>query len=136
MLDAAAALLGPDIAQTFGAADAGRVLALLQVADEVGLADEGTGGGDEVDAGVQDLLGGLRAADPAHQDQGDGDRLTDLYGPVQIEGGDLFLAEAQPVVAGQLNGIGTQGFKLAAEVENILGIGLVSFIGMSVCTLN
>ena len=55
-------------------------------------------------AGVQDLLGGLRAADPAHQDQGDGDRLTDLYGPVQIEGGDLFLAEAQPVVAGQLNG--------------------------------
>ena len=64
VLDAAAALLGPDIAQTFGAADAGRVLALLQVADEVRLADEGTGGGDEVDAGVQDLLGGLRAADP------------------------------------------------------------------------
>lgn len=51
-----------------------------QVADEVRLTDEGTGGGDEVDAGVQDLLGGLRAADPAHQDQGDGDRLTDLYG--------------------------------------------------------
>ena len=43
VLHAAAAFLGPDVAQTFGAADAGGFLALFQVLVEVRLADEGPG---------------------------------------------------------------------------------------------
>ena len=123
VLYAAAALLGPDVAQALGAADAGRILALLQVLHKVRLADEGAGGGDKLDACVQDGLDRLRPAHAADQDEGDLDLLADGLGLVQVEGGYLLLAQAQPVVAGQLNGVGTQGLELTAEVEDVLGVG-------------
>ena len=123
MLHAAAALLGPDVAQALGAADAGGILALLQVFDKVRLADEGAGGGDKLDAGVQDGLGRFGTAHAADQDEGDLDLLADGLGLVQVEGGHLLLAQAQPVVAGQLNGVGAQGLELTAEVEDVLGVG-------------
>ena len=84
MLHAAAALLGPDVPQALGAADAGGILALLQVLHKVRLADEGAGGGDKLDACVQDGLDRLRTAHAADQDEGDLDLLADGLGLLQI----------------------------------------------------